>query len=168
MTNRAIVIFPDFSNLEIIDEIRGKYDSLCNFIAPHLTLVFPFQSELTKKELIEHLEHNLKEVSTFELIVRGITGASDGYVFLDVKVGNDNVIDLHDRLYRGILKPYHNRFIPYTPHITIAKIEDENTHSGVVTELSDFDVEFRTVIDKIAIEIIDDSEKSELEYEYKL
>lgn len=168
MTNRAIVIFPKFSNSEFIDEIRKKYDPLYNFIAPHLTLIFPFQSELTKTELIEHLENQLRELSPFELILKGVTGASDGYVFLDVKIGNDNIVELHDKLYGGILKPYHNRFIPYIPHITIAKLKDEKTHSEVVEKLSDFDVEFRTVIDRITIEIIDGTEKSILEYEYKL
>jgi len=167
-TNRAIVIFPKFSNSVLIDEIRGKYDPLYNFIAPHLTLVFPFQSEFTKEELIEHIKNQLGEVRPFELIVKGITGSSDGYVFLDVKKGNDNVIELHDKLYSGILKPYHNRFIPYIPHVTIAKLKDEKSHNEVVEELSDFNVEFRTAIDRITIEIIDDTDKSKLEYEYKL
>ncbi len=168
MTNRAIVIFPHFNNLKLIDEIREKYDPLFNYIAPHLTLVFPFQSELKTKELSDHMEKQLKEVGPFELIAKGITGASDGYVFLDVKIGNDKMIELHDKLYKGILKPYHNRFIPYIPHITIAKITDENEYSNVVRALSDFDVEFKTVVDKITIEIIADSEKSLFEFEYKL
>lgn len=168
MKNRAIVIFPNFSNVEAIDAIREKYDPLYNFIGPHLTLIFPFQSELTTKELIEHMENHLKEVGPFELIARGVTGASDGYVFLDIKIGNDSIIELHDKLYRGILKPYHNRFIPYIPHITIAKINNENDYGEVVRKLSDFDVEFRTIIDQITIEIIDDSEKSILEVEYRL
>ena len=168
MTNRAIVIFPNFSNLEFIDEIRAKYDPLYHYIAPHLTLVFPFQSELTTKELIDHMEKQLNEVGPFELTARGITGASDGYVFLDVKIGNDKMIELHDKLYKGILKPYHNRFIPYIPHITIAKINDENEYTRVVRDLSNFDVEFKTVVDKITIEIIDNSEKSLFEFEYKL
>jgi len=168
MVNRAIVIFPDFSNLHLIDEIREKYDPLYKFISPHLTLIFPFQSDLTKKELVEHLENQLRNISTFELRARGVTGASDGYIFLDVKMGNDNMIELHDKLYEGILKSYHNKFIPYIPHITIARIKDENKHREIVKELSDFDVEFRTVIDKISIEVIDNSEKSILECEFKL
>ena len=166
--NRAIVLFPNFSNLHLIHEIRETHDPLYNFIAPHLTLVFPFQSELSKEKLIEHLEKQFKELCPFELMARGITGASDGYVFLDVKAGNDHVIELHDKLYSGLLKPYHNRYIPYTPHITVAKLKDEKTQREVVEELIEFDAEFRAVIDKITIEIIDGPEKSILEYEYKL
>ena len=166
--NRAIIIFPNFSNIQLIEEIRKKHDPLYKYIAPHLTLVFPFQSVLSKEELIEHLENQLRELCPFELIARGITGASDGYVFLDIKVGNDSVIELHDKLYSGLLKPFHNRYIPYTPHITIAKLKDEVTQREVVEKLIDFDVEFRAIINKITIERIDETEKSILEYEYKL
>lgn len=168
MTNRAVVIFPNFSNLHLIDEIRKQYDPLYDFIAPHVTLIFPFQSELSKKELIDHIEKQLKEIRPFELVARGINAASDGYVFLDVKVGNDQIIAMHDKLYSGILKSYHNRYIPYTPHITIARLKDEKSQKSVVEKLLDFDVEFRTVIDKITIEIIDGTEKSILEYDCKL
>lgn len=166
MKNRAIIIFPDFSNIEIIEKIREKYDPLYNLISPHVTLVFPFQSDLTKKELVEHLEEKLRDVNSFELIARGVTAASDGYVFLDVKVGNDSIIDIHDKLYEGLLKAHHNRFIPYIPHITIARVNDENIQRELVEELSDFDVKFHTVIKKISVEIIDSEDNSILEYEY--
>lgn len=126
--HRSVVIFPKFSNIQLIDKIREKYDPCYSFIAPHLSLIFPFYSELTRQELIGHIENQLIGVSPFELMARGITGASGGYVFLEVKMGNDQVIALHDKLYSGILKPYHNRFIPYLPHITMAQIQDEPTH----------------------------------------
>lgn len=167
MTNRAIVIFPRFNNSHLIEEIRKKHDPLYGFIGPHITLVFPFQSELTKEEIVQHLEERLMDVRPFELIAKGITGAGDGYVFLDVKKGNDNIIELHDKLYSGILKPHHNRFIPYTPHITIGRLEGEIHYKGVVEELLDFDVEFKTIVDQITVEVID-NEKSILEYEYKI
>lgn len=168
MTNRAIVMFPKFRNIEVIDKIRSKYDPLFSYIAPHITLIFPFQSDISKEMLIEHLENQLREVIAFDLVLKGVTGAADGYIFLDVKTGNDNVIHLHDKLYSGILKDYHNRVIPYIPHITIAKIKDEKTYTDLVDELKDFDVEFSTVIDSITIEIIDATDKSIEEYEYKL
>ena len=43
---RTIMIFPKFSNQEIIDEIRKKYDPLYNLVKPHITLVFPFKSDM--------------------------------------------------------------------------------------------------------------------------
>jgi 2'-5' RNA ligase len=168
MTTRAIVIFPHFENGKFIDEIRAQYDPLYDFIPPHLTLVFPFESNFTRDALIDHVSSQLKDTRPFELVVKGVTGAADGYVFLDVKRGNDCVIDLHDRLYTGILKAYHNRYIPYQPHITIGRLTDPEGQKKVVEDLCDFDIEFRTLIDTITMEIIDDTDRSILEYQYKL
>ncbi len=49
MKERTIMIFPKFDNLDIINSIRDKYDPLAKLVPPHLTLVFPFKSELTKE-----------------------------------------------------------------------------------------------------------------------
>lgn len=41
---RTIMIFPEFEEMEIIDEIREKYDPLARLVRPHITIVFPFIS----------------------------------------------------------------------------------------------------------------------------
>ena len=43
---RTIMIFPQFNNIEIIDGIRDRYDPLAKLVRPHITLVFPFESEM--------------------------------------------------------------------------------------------------------------------------
>lgn len=166
--NRAIVIFPKFDNLQLINEIREKYDPLYNYIMPHMTLVFPFVSDISTSVLAKHIKHQLAEMGKFDIVMKGVTGASDGYVFLDVKIGNDKIIELHDKLYKGLLKEYHNRFIPYTPHLTIGRLLDPDRHQEIVQSLSEFDVEFRAVVESIHIEIIDDRDKSIQEYVYEL
>ena len=45
-TLRTIMIFPEFENMEIIDNIRKKYDPLAELVRPHITLVFPFESQM--------------------------------------------------------------------------------------------------------------------------
>ena len=45
MKLRTIMIFPEFDNIEVIDKIREQYDPLANFVRPHITIVFPFDSE---------------------------------------------------------------------------------------------------------------------------
>lgn len=42
---RAIHLFPKFLNSHIIDALRAKYDPLVQLIPPHITLVFPFNSD---------------------------------------------------------------------------------------------------------------------------
>ena len=46
MSERTIMIFPKFSNMEIIDRIRRNYDPLADLVRPHITLVFPFHSDI--------------------------------------------------------------------------------------------------------------------------
>jgi hypothetical protein len=36
---RDILIFPKFDNIDIINEVRNKYDRLANLVNPHITLV---------------------------------------------------------------------------------------------------------------------------------
>ena len=47
MRERTIMIFPKFGRMEVIYEIRDKYDPLSKLIRPHITLVFPFASEIS-------------------------------------------------------------------------------------------------------------------------
>lgn len=168
MINRAIVLFPKFNEIQLINEIREKYDPLYNYIAPHITLVFPFGSDIITSELVKHIQHQLDGIRKFDLVMKGVTGASDGYIFLDVKIGNDKILEIHDKLYQGLLKEYHNRFIPYTPHMTIGRLFDTDKHQEIVRTLFEFDVEFKTVIEEINIEMIDDKDKSIIEYVHRL
>ena len=36
---RDILIFPKFDNIDIINQVRNKYDRLANLVNPHITLV---------------------------------------------------------------------------------------------------------------------------------
>ncbi len=106
---RAIHIFPEFLNARSIDTLRAKYDPLFSLIQPHVTLVFPFESTVTIEALTQPLQESVIGLKSFHIILEGVTGAAEEYLFLNVKVGNDQIIELHDRLYSGLLKPYLNR-----------------------------------------------------------
>jgi 2'-5' RNA ligase len=41
------MIFQQFKNIEIINEIRNRYDPLAKLVRPHITLVFPFENEMS-------------------------------------------------------------------------------------------------------------------------
>lgn len=64
---RTIMIFPHFENMNIIDQIRSKYDPLAQYVKPHITLVFTFESDLTVEELRNHLNRVLADFEPFEL-----------------------------------------------------------------------------------------------------
>lgn len=123
---RAIHLFPNFSNIDRIEAFREKYDPLYNLIPPHLTLVFPFENGPTTKELRRHVERSVAFVSAFRIVLQEITGEQDRYLFLNVKEGNDKIVELHDRLYRNVMAPYINRRITYVPHLTMARFSERN------------------------------------------
>jgi hypothetical protein len=51
MNRRTIMIFPEFKNIDVINDIRKKSAPLAELVLPHITLVFPFDSKLTNEEL---------------------------------------------------------------------------------------------------------------------
>jgi 2'-5' RNA ligase len=164
---RAIILFPSFDNINIINKIREKYDSLANCIPPHITIVFPFDSDISIDDLKSHVNKVLKGTKKFNVQLKDFTGDyRDGYLFLNVKKGNDNIIELHDKLYSGILEHYLFGKIIYCPHLTVGRLHKEIEFDKALDELSCYDESFEIVIDKIFIENIDDIEHSTIEYSF--
>ena len=166
---RAIVLFPKFQNKDAIQNIRERFDPLANYIAPHITIVFPFESALSTAELDAHMRRALAGVKRFDVRLQDITGDfRDGYVFLNVKKGNDAIIALHDRLYRDDLEPFLFRKVTYCPHITIGKIEEQSAFDSALEGLGRFTEHFEAVIDRVYVENIDDQANSIIELVYDL
>ncbi|HAZ36312.1 MAG TPA: hypothetical protein DEF85_02330 [Clostridiaceae bacterium] len=66
---RCIMIFSQFSNINIIESIREKYDPLTNNVRPHITIIFPFESNMSEEELQEYLVASLNGMKSFHLIL---------------------------------------------------------------------------------------------------
>lgn len=127
MARRAIVIFPELNQFDSIQEFRQLYDPLAALIRPHITLVFPFESAISPEELSGHVSSVTQQIHPFTLCLRGVTGHTNEYLFLNVKRGNDQVIDLHDQLYTGVLAPYFSVKETYFPHLTIGRVGNGST-----------------------------------------
>jgi len=166
---RAIVLFPRFDNAQAIQRIREQYDPLANYIAPHMTLVFPFESDLSTDDVRAHISQALKGVKKFTVQLNGITGDfRDGYLFLNVKQGNDNIIELHDKLYSGSLEQFLFRKVTYCPHLTLGRVEQQSAFDQALKELGSFAERFETETDKISVECIDEAEHSLVEQVFDL
>ena len=166
---RAIILFPSFDNIKSIKSIREKYDPLANFIAPHITIVFPFDSDISTDDLKLHFNKVLKGTRKFYVQLKNFTGDfRDGYLFLNVKIGNDNIIELHDKLYSGILESFLFRKVTYCPHLTVGKLHQQTDFDKALDELLCYDESFETVIDKIYIVNIDSVEHSTVEFSFDL
>lgn len=150
---RDILIFPKFKNINKIQELRNKYDPLANLIAPHITIAFPFSDNISNEELIKKLTNLLKNFRSFTIVFKGISLSEDNYIFLNCMKGDQEIIELHNEIYKQILTSHLKKSIKYIPHITLGK-------ASSIQELDSFDYEFKTVVDEISIELIGEHEES--------
>jgi 2'-5' RNA ligase len=160
------MIFPKFTNIHLIDDIRKQYDPLHNLVRPHVTLVFPFKSNLTREQLKEHIKNSIKVMSSFKLKLQGISGENGGYLFLNVVEGREPLVELHRRLYQGILERYYPGFLlesAYSPHMTVGRIHNQLELNKAVDDYRSMNVIFEEDVQEISVEIIDENENSVIE-----
>ena len=166
---RTIMIFPQLENVEIIDEIRDRYDPLAKLVRPHVTIVFPFESEMTNAELEEELSRSLNNVSPFELVLHGFSKAMDNCLFLDVEKGKEIIEAIHDDLYSNRFKEFDPGFAyEYIPHVTVGKFDSEQDLNEAYEQVKDIDVSFQTIVKKISVEMIGEHEESIIAFECAL
>ena len=157
---RDILLFPKIKNIEIIQNTRLKYDRLANKIKPHITIVFPFEDEITNEELYNKLILLTKDVKCFNISLKGIVLTNDKYVILKVIVGSDKIKKLHDCIYKNVFPKYLRNDIEYIPHITLGQAKDLN-------EFLEFNFEFTGTVESIFIEEIGPNEESIIVKEIK-
>ena len=150
---RDILIFPKFKNINLIQDIRNKYDPLANLIDPHITLSFPFSDNISNEELIAKLTNLLNFFEPFNIIFKGISLSDDNYIFLNCIHGYQKIIQLHDKIYKQILPTHFKSSIKYIPHITLGQSDN-------IEEFSTFVYEFKTIVDEVSIESIGEHEES--------
>lgn len=150
---RDILIFPKFKNINLIQDIRKKYDSLAELVPPHITLVFPFTDSITDELLVEKIRDCVKDIKPFEIKFKGVSLTKDNYIFLNCITGNKEILNLHDKLYSQVLPSHLNTSIKYIPHITLGKANN-------IDFLEDFNYEFKDIIDEIIIEKIGKNDES--------
>jgi len=142
MSRLAIVIFPRLAQLAAIQHFRETYDPLAALIPPHLTLVFPFESDLSTEDCQAHMARVTQAVRPFRVGLWGVSGQAGEYLFLNVKRGNDQIIALHDQLYSDVLAPYLDLRETYVPHMTIGRVSTDAAFTQALREaqqsLSDF------------------------------
>lgn len=165
MKERTIMIFPQFNNINKIDEIRRKYDPLSDLVRPHITLVFPFKSEISAEELSDQIKKAVKGISPFEIELGGFSTQQDkfgNYLFLNVKRGEEYLKQLNSNLYDG--KPPFS----YYPHMTVGKFENTEQLENAHNDVKDCAETFTTVVDTVSVEEIGEHGESIIEIEIGL
>lgn len=167
---RTIMIFPEFEGMEIIDEIREKYDPLAHLVRPHITIVYPFENKMSNDDMADIFLDRLKNIHPFELVLNGISKQEDrfgNYLFLDIKEGNAEICNIHNVLYDNEFYEY-DLGLGYKPHMTVGKLPTVEALDAAYENVKEINRVFKTVVNKIYVEMIDESEESIIILEHEL
>ena len=118
---RAIQIFPDTSAYGEIEAFRRRFDGLSSLIAAHVTVVFPFESDISDEELIRHCEQQVLGVSAYAFQAAGPTRSVDDHYWLPITPAPPQLAQLQRVLGSGPLAGLSSLSHEYCPHITIAR-----------------------------------------------
>jgi 2'-5' RNA ligase len=160
------MIFPRFHNLEKIQEIRRIYDPLYAHVASHITLVFPFRGLIPSRKIEEHVRKSVENMRPFKIVMQGISKEAGNYLFLNISEGNESIVELHRRLYSGLLSELYPSFLranPYKPHMTLGRTSNPMELEIAYNKYKDFEEKFSDTVTEVAVEIIDEFENSEIE-----
>lgn len=170
MSLRTIMIFPEFENIDVINDIRKKYDSYAELVKPHITIVFPFELAMSNDELSDILNNRMDGIKPFEVEFQGISKVEDEYgkfLFLDMTKGAEHIIELHDLFYTNEFKEL-DMGLPYTPHITVGRFDNMKELNKAYNSVKKIQNVFSCRVDKITVEMIGEDEGSIIVIEKKL
>jgi len=156
------MIFPDFDNAGIIDDIRTQYDPLSELVRPHITLVFPFDLQMPNEQLKVFLDNKLKDIQQFTVQLSQISkhiNTHGNYLFLDVTNGLEKIIEIYDALHTDKLEKL-NMGLPYMPHMTIGKLETPELLNEAYEHIKTVTDTFTTEVNKISVEMIGANDES--------
>ena len=118
-----------------IASFRRTYDPLVDAIDLHITLVFPIPTpEIESDSFREHVRAVVSRTPSFEIRLNALEKAWDHWLFLVATKGRDQVIELHDELYTGILRPFLWTEQPFSPHVGLGLFvkagDDQDLHEA--------------------------------------
>ncbi|WP_439876422.1 2'-5' RNA ligase family protein [Bacillus mycoides] len=165
---RTILLFLNNMSTDEIESIREIHDPLFGLIPPHITIVFPFESNISNDELKSHISNLAKGIGTIEIkFASGVTSIGD-YLFLEIEQGKEQIEELHDKLYTGPLLPLLRKDIPYIPNVTVGRKESSQLATELARDLPCFHKKLHCVINRISVERIGKNGESIIEFEVPL
>ena len=157
LRGRAIVLFLPQPEPQPLIALRRQFDPLSSAIGAHVTLVFPFHSDLSPQAVREHVADSVRGLEPIAVRLAGVTGARDVggadmyYLFLNVERGNDAIIELHDRLYRGPFEAYVSREFTYVPHVTVGRCSGIDAFHAALEAAGATPIDFEATLDTVTV-----------------
>ncbi|WP_054743141.1 2'-5' RNA ligase family protein [Cellulosilyticum ruminicola] len=170
MKRRSIVLIPQFRGLEMVENIREKYDPLAHAINAHITLVAPFNSTFSTRELENWIKKLLSRIEPFELELKGISMASnafENYLFLNIIRGREEIFELNNILYDGLLREFKSS-LPYIPHMTLGKLPNKETLDGAYEDVKRLQNNFVARIETVYVIEHNEDDTTFVEIAYNL
>ena len=126
MSDYCIYFDFDVKGFEWLQDLREQFDPLAEKLPPHVTLVFPFSSDLSQSDLIDHVSV-VKNTATDFAITLSQPENHKGYCWFPVAAGREEFRQLHENMYTGHLEQLLDTSRGYTPHVTIGRwnLEEE-------------------------------------------
>ncbi len=133
----AVVVFLPQALHEIVAPLRERFDPLYNLVAPHITLVFPFETNRPLDELTNQIKSETENQKSFLVQLESI---GDFYpdsptVYWNV-TRNDQLSELYYRLYVRLGMPIPKK--QYLPHVTVAREISQHRLIVVKEELASY------------------------------
>ena len=151
-----------------IEPIRQRFDPLAGLLPSHITLVFPFESDLTTQDLRKHMELAVEGVAPFALTLDGITGSEREYLFLMVRRGNESIVEMHERLYSGPLQAHRLLIHTYVPHVTVGRLGSAAAFEAALASVAQLDTRIETVAHSLTVYRLEDGGRRPIEFEVRL
>lgn len=170
MKQRSIVLIPQFRGVEMVENIREKYDPLAHVMNAHITLVAPFWSSFSTRELENWIKKLLSRTEPFELELKGISMASnafENYLFLNIIRGREEILELNTILYDGLLREFKSN-LPYIPHMTLGKLPNKEALDSAYEEVKRLQNNFVARIDTVYVIEHSEDETTLIEIAYSL
>lgn len=145
-----------------IDGFRSKYDPYYKLIGTHLTLIFPTPDVIGKETLSNHIHSVLSRHKSFAIHLSGLGTSWDHWLNLLVSEGNQELIDLHDELYTGVMAPFLRTDLPFIPHVGLGlfvqgnysvinpeAVElDDSKYREALKEAEALELDYRSMVDR--------------------
>lgn len=97
----------------------SEHDPYFKLVGMHTTLIFPTPVSVGIEELLEHIEKVLENWESFPVQFDQLEKSWDHWLFITPSIGKEKIIQLHDDLYTGLMKPFLREDIPFVPHLAL-------------------------------------------------
>jgi len=161
----CLICYPKIDTSKI-ESFREKYDPMFYHIEAHMTFVFPINTDkIDRAVLLAHIKNMTNDFPAFNISLGGFEKSWDHYLFLKIKNGIEKFIELHDKLYTGVLEQHLRKDLPFSPHLTLGHIVKDCTYNKALTEANKLNMGYKTKIDCLTLITLNDDFSKVLESE---